>query len=165
MRPLAIRVVVNAVALWVAVRFVPNVTFPAARTFPAGDWWKLLIVALIFGLINAYLKPIVELLSLPARILTLGLFGSFINAVLLLLLAIVSIRSRSGSGSPRSPALEHGRVSWRPCWARSSSASSRPSWPISCQIGRPGGPHSTCDGASASPCGYSAAQDEPRTRA
>jgi putative membrane protein len=90
MRPLAIRVVVNAVALWVAVRFVPNVTFPAARTFPAGDWWKLLVVALIFGLINAYLKPIVELLSLPARILTLGLFGLVINAVLLLLLALVS---------------------------------------------------------------------------
>jgi putative membrane protein len=90
MRPLAIRIVVNAVALWVAVRFVPNVTFPAARTFPAGDWWKLVVVALIFGLINAYLKPIVELLSLPARILTLGLFGLVINAVLLLLLALVS---------------------------------------------------------------------------
>ena len=61
-----------------------------SSAFPAGDWWKLLIVALIFGLINAYLKPIVELLSLPARILTLGLFGLVINAVLLLLLAVVS---------------------------------------------------------------------------
>ncbi|MGO9181146.1 MAG: phage holin family protein, partial [Candidatus Limnocylindrales bacterium] len=90
MRPLAIRIVVNAIALWIAVRFVPNVTFPAARTFPAGDWWKLLVVALIFGLINAYLKPIVELLSLPAQILTLGLFSLVINAVLLLLLALVS---------------------------------------------------------------------------
>ena len=90
MGPLAIRIIVNAVALWVAVRIVPNVTFPAAQTFPAGDWWKLLVVALIFGLINAYLKPIAELLSLPARILTLGLFGLVINAVLLLLLALVS---------------------------------------------------------------------------
>ena len=90
MRPLVVRIVVNAVALWVAVRFVPNVTFPAAQAFPSGDWWKLVVVALIFGLINAYLKPIAELLSLPARILTLGLFGLVINAVLLLLLALVS---------------------------------------------------------------------------
>ncbi|MGC8634124.1 MAG: phage holin family protein [Candidatus Limnocylindrales bacterium] len=90
MGPLAVRVVINAIAFWVAVRIVPNVTFPAAQTFPAGDWWKLLVIALIFGLINAYLKPLLELLSLPARILTLGLFGLVINAVLLLLLAVVS---------------------------------------------------------------------------
>ncbi len=90
MRPLVTRIVINAVALWVAVRMIPNVTFPAAQTFPAGDWWKLLVVAVFFGLINAYLKPIAELLSLPARIVTLGLFSLVINAVLLLLLALVS---------------------------------------------------------------------------
>lgn len=90
MGPLAARIVVNAVALWVAVRIVPNVTFPAAQTFPAGDWWKLGVVALIFGLINAYIKPIAEAISLPARILTLGLFSLVINALLLLLLALVS---------------------------------------------------------------------------
>ena len=88
--PIAVKIVVNVVAFWVAVRIVPNVKFPAADAFPAGDWWKLLVVALIFGLINAYLKPIVEAISLPARILTLGLFSLVINAVLLLLLALVS---------------------------------------------------------------------------
>jgi putative membrane protein len=90
MGPLIIRIVVNAVALWVAVRFVPDVKFPAAQAFPAGDWWKLVVVALIFGLINAYIKPIANTLSLSARIVTLGLFTIVINAALLLLLALVS---------------------------------------------------------------------------
>ena len=90
MGPLVIRIAVNAVALWVAVRLVPDVAFPAARTFPAGEWWKLVAVALIFGLINAYLKPIAKALSLPARLLTLGLFSLVINALLLLLLALVA---------------------------------------------------------------------------
>jgi len=90
MGPIAVRVVVNAIAFWVAVRIVPDVAFPAAQTFPAGEWWKLLAVALIFGLINAYIKPIAEAISLPARILTLGLLSLVINAVLLLLLALVS---------------------------------------------------------------------------
>ena len=90
MGPMAVRVAVNAIAFWVAVRFVPDVTFAAAQAFPAGDWWKLLVVAAIFGLINAYIKPIAESISLPARLLTLGLFGLVINAILLLLLALVS---------------------------------------------------------------------------
>ena len=90
MGPFVTRIVVNAVALWVAVRIVPRVTFPAAEAFPAGDWWKLLVVALIFGLVNAYIKPLAKAISLPARILTLGLFGLVLNAVLLLVVALFS---------------------------------------------------------------------------
>jgi putative membrane protein len=90
MASIAIKILVNAVAFWVAVRIVPDVTFPAAQAFPAGDWWKLLAVALIFGLINTYIKPIAKMISLPLRILTLGLFSLVINALLLLLLALVS---------------------------------------------------------------------------
>jgi putative membrane protein len=87
---LAATVLINAVAFWVAVRIVPDVAFPAAQAFPAGDWWKLLLVAAIFGLINAYIKPIAKAISLPLRLLTLGLFSLVINALLLLLLAVVS---------------------------------------------------------------------------
>jgi putative membrane protein len=87
---LAATVVINAVAFWVAVRIVPDVAFPAAQAFPAGDWWKLLLAAAIFGLINAYIKPIAKALSLPLRLVTLGLFSLVINALLLLLLALVS---------------------------------------------------------------------------
>ncbi len=90
MGPLVVGVAVNAVALWVAVRVVPNITFPAAHTFPAGEWWKLVAVALIFGLVNAYLKPIAKALSVPARLLTLGLFSLVINALLLLVVALLS---------------------------------------------------------------------------
>ena len=90
MGPLVTRIAINAVALWVAVRLVPDVTFPAASTFPAGEWWKLVAVALIFGLVNAYLKPLAKALSLPARLLTLGLISLVINAVLLLVVALVA---------------------------------------------------------------------------
>jgi putative membrane protein len=87
---IVIRVVVNAIALWAAARFVPDIHFPAAEHFPASDWWKLAVVALIFGLINAYVKPIVKALSLPVRLMTLGLFTLVINAVLFLVVAAIS---------------------------------------------------------------------------
>jgi putative membrane protein len=87
---IVVRVIVNAIALWAAARFVPDIRFPAAEHFPADDWWKLAVVALIFGLINAYLKPLIRALSFPVRLMTLGLFGLVIYAVLFLLLAAVS---------------------------------------------------------------------------
>jgi putative membrane protein len=87
---IVVRIVVNAIALWAAARFVPNISFPAAEHFPADDWWKLAIVALIFGLINAYVKPIIRALSFPVRLMTLGLFTLVINAVLFLVLAAIS---------------------------------------------------------------------------
>ncbi|HEY3522108.1 MAG TPA: phage holin family protein [Candidatus Limnocylindrales bacterium] len=87
---IVLRVVVNAIALWAAARFVPDIRFPAAERFPADDWWKLAVVALIFGLINAYVKPIIKALSFPVRLMTLGLFTLVINAVLFLVLAAIS---------------------------------------------------------------------------
>ena len=87
---IVLRIIVNGIALWAAARFVPDIRFPAAEHFPADDWWKLAVVALIFGLINAYLKPIIKALSFPVRLMTLGLFGLVINAVLFLVLAAVS---------------------------------------------------------------------------
>ena len=90
MTRIAVQIVINAGALWAAVRFVPGIRFPAAATFPAGDWWKLILVALLFGLLNTYLKPILRAISWPARLLTLGLFSWAINAGLLLLLAMLA---------------------------------------------------------------------------
>lgn len=87
---IVVRVIVNAVALWAAARFVPDIHFPAAEHFPADDWWKLAVVALIFGLINAYVKPIIKALSFPVRLMTLGLFTLVINAVLFLVVAAIS---------------------------------------------------------------------------
>lgn len=82
---LIIRLAINAVALVVAVALVPRIRFDY------GDaWWKLVAVAAIFGLINAYIRPIVSLLSLPLTIVTLGLAALVVNMAMLLLLALVS---------------------------------------------------------------------------
>ena len=78
-----IRTLVSAVALVAAVQLVPRVGFD-------GEWWHLAIIAAIFGLINAYLRPIVKLLSLPLTLLTFGLVGFVVNAGLIMLLAFIS---------------------------------------------------------------------------
>jgi putative membrane protein len=74
----AVRVLINAIALIAAVRLVPDVAF-------RGDWWQLLIAAAIFGIVNAYIRPIVKLLSLPLTIFTFGLVGLVINTAMVLL--------------------------------------------------------------------------------
>ena len=85
---LAVRVFVNAVALWVAVVLVGGVDIDARTT--AGKLGTLLVVAVIFGLVNAVLRPVVLVLSCPLIILTLGLFALVANALLFWLTAAVS---------------------------------------------------------------------------
>ena len=85
---LAVRVLVNAVALWVAVVLVGGVDIDA-RTTP-GKIGTLLVVAVIFGLVNAVLRPVVLVLSCPLLVLTLGLFALVANALLFWLSAAVS---------------------------------------------------------------------------
>lgn len=78
MRDLLIRWLVNALALWLAVLIVPGLTF----TSP--DPVRVLLVAAVFGLVNAVLRPIITMLSCPLVVLTLGLFILVINALMLL---------------------------------------------------------------------------------
>ena len=81
-----LRLIINAVALLVTAWIVPGIHLGAAGPHPTQrDWVTLLIVALIFGLVNAVIRPIIILLSLPIEILTLGLFTIVINAFMLLL--------------------------------------------------------------------------------
>ena len=81
-----LRLVINAVALLVTAWIVPGIYLGAAGPHPTQhDWVTLLIVALIFGLVNAVIRPIIFLLSLPLTIITLGLFTFVINAFMLLL--------------------------------------------------------------------------------
>ena len=77
-----VRVLVNAIALIAAVRLIPSVEF-------RGEWWQLLILAAIFGVINAYLRPLLKLLSLPLNLMTFGLVGIVINVGLVLLAAAI----------------------------------------------------------------------------
>ncbi|HYT33195.1 MAG TPA: phage holin family protein, partial [Thermoanaerobaculia bacterium] len=78
-----LRLLINAVALWVATRIVPGVTF-------TGETGYLVVVALVFGLLNALVRPILTLLTCPLLVLTLGLFTFVINAVILLLTSALS---------------------------------------------------------------------------
>jgi putative membrane protein len=81
-----LRLVINAVALLVTAWIVPGIHLGAAGPHPTKhDWTTLLVVALVFGVVNAVIRPIVILLSLPLEIITLGLFTFVINAFMLLL--------------------------------------------------------------------------------
>ena len=77
---------INAVALLAAAFVVPGIRLTASATSPGlNEWMTLAIVALIFGLINAIIRPVVFFLTLPLTIVTLGLFMFVINALMLLL--------------------------------------------------------------------------------
>lgn len=78
-----LRLLINAVALWVAIRLVPGIDYQ-------GHWVSLLVVALVFGVLNASVRPMLKLLTFPLLILTLGLFTFVINALMLWLTAWVS---------------------------------------------------------------------------
>jgi putative membrane protein len=78
-----IRVVVVAVALWIAVVLVPGIDLTAGTT--ATRVGTVVAVAVIFGLVNAVVKPIVKVLGCAFYILTLGLFALVVNALLFML--------------------------------------------------------------------------------
>ncbi len=83
MRPLFVRWLINTLALYVAVQVVPGVDYDRG---PVG----LLLVAALFGLVNAFLRPLLTLLTCPLVLVTLGLFLFVINALLLLVTSWIS---------------------------------------------------------------------------
>lgn len=85
MRNLIFRLVINAVAIYVAARVVTGIEL-------VGTWVDVAVVALVFGLINALVKPIVKLITLPLLFLTLGLVTFVINAAMLGLTAALTDR-------------------------------------------------------------------------
>ena len=78
-----LRLLINAAALWVAIQLIDGIEH-------RGNWWSLIFVALVFGVLNASVRPLLKLLSLPIIILTLGLFIFVINALMLLVTGWVS---------------------------------------------------------------------------
>ncbi len=80
---LLVKIVISAAALWVAVQVVPGLDFE-------GSVVTLLLVALILGVVNAVVKPILTVLSLPFIILTLGLFLLVVNAIALWMVVALS---------------------------------------------------------------------------
>ncbi|MCZ2098693.1 MAG: phage holin family protein [Anaerolineae bacterium] len=80
-RNFIIRLVINAVALYITASILPGIHIAD------NEIGTLLVIALVFGIINAFVKPIVKLLTCPLVILTLGLFIFVINALMLMLTA------------------------------------------------------------------------------
>ena len=89
---LLVKIIINAIAVYVAVLIVPQIDFPAADNVLAleGNWWHVVVVALILALINAYVKPILKVLSFPITLLSMGLFALVLNAFLLLFVAFLA---------------------------------------------------------------------------
>ncbi|HMO56670.1 MAG TPA: phage holin family protein [Roseiflexaceae bacterium] len=82
-RAITLRWLISTLAIFAAIYLVPGIYF-------TGPGWQIGIIALLFGLINALLRPILTLLTCPLVVLTLGLFGLVINALLLLLTAQIA---------------------------------------------------------------------------
>lgn len=80
---LVIRLAINAGAVWLAVAMIDGLDFE-------GGWVALVIVAAVLAVLNAVVKPVVKLLSLPFIILTLGLFLLVVNAVMLQVVVMIS---------------------------------------------------------------------------
>jgi putative membrane protein len=84
MRTIGIKVLVNGVALWVAALVLSDGIHLGQRADSlSARLLTILFVAVIFGLVNAFVKPIAKLFSLPFIILTLGLFTLVVNALML----------------------------------------------------------------------------------
>jgi putative membrane protein len=78
MTKILVGILVTAASLWIATLVVPGIHIRASIG-------SFLVVAVIFGLVNALVRPVAKLLSLPVRILTLGSFIFVINALMLML--------------------------------------------------------------------------------
>ncbi len=81
--PFVVRLLVNAAALWVATRLLPGVTHD-------GGALPLLGVAIVFGVVNALLRPAAKILTFPLIIVTLGIFALVINGLMLWLTSSLS---------------------------------------------------------------------------
>ena len=81
--PFLIRLLVNAAALWVATRVVTGVTY-------TGAVMPLIGVALVFGIVNAIIRPILKFLTFPLFIFTFGLFAFVLNGLMLWLTSSLS---------------------------------------------------------------------------
>ena len=85
-----IRVIINAVAIWLTSLLLGSHFEVVGGEGTGGRIVVFVVVALIFGVINAFVKPIVQFFSLPLYILTLGLFTLVVNALMIMLTAWIT---------------------------------------------------------------------------
>lgn len=90
-----LRVLISGVALWLAEILIRGISIVGADD----TWGRIgvfLLVALVFGIVNAIVKPIVHVLSIPLYILTLGLFTLVVNALMLMFTAWITEQTSWG---------------------------------------------------------------------
>jgi putative membrane protein len=90
---LLLRWLLNAASLWLTTEIVPGITF----TEPG--LWPVLIAALVLGLVNAVVRPVMILLTLPLTILTLGLFLLVVNGLALSIVIALTPMAVTGFGT------------------------------------------------------------------
>ena len=81
-----LRWLINAIALYAAVALVDGIQLQSGQTNP---WFAILLLALVFGLLNALLRPLIVMLTCPLIILTLGLGTLLINTLLFYLTGLI----------------------------------------------------------------------------
>lgn len=87
-----VRTLVTAASLWVADHFIPGIFFeaPSYTADAQTDYWlALALAAIVLGVLNAVVRPILFMLSLPITCMTLGLFIVVLNGLMLVFLALV----------------------------------------------------------------------------
>lgn len=90
---LLLRWLLNAAALWLTTEIIPGISF----TQPG--LWPILIAALVLGLVNAVVRPIMIVLTLPLTILTLGLFLLVVNGLALGIVVALTPMAVTGFGT------------------------------------------------------------------
>lgn len=102
-----LRLLVNALALYLLTRVYGGVSFA-----PGTDLVSVLLAALVMGIVNALIRPVLLLLSLPINVLTLGLFTLVVNGVVLWLVAALTALNVAGFGGAVIGALVLTVISW-----------------------------------------------------
>lgn len=99
------RLVITALGLWAASKIVPGVQI--------NGWGNLLVAALLLGIVNAVIRPVILILTLPLTVLTLGLFILVVNGISLAVVAwLMPGFALSGLGSAILGSVIVGLTSW-----------------------------------------------------
>jgi putative membrane protein len=105
MKGFLFRLLITALGLWLAATIVPGVQITG--------WGALLAAALVLGIVNAVIRPVILVLTLPLTVLTLGLFILVVNGISLYLVAwLVPGFSLSGLGSAILASIVVGLTGW-----------------------------------------------------
>jgi putative membrane protein len=96
MKNLFWQIVVSILTIFLAVKFVPGVTIQVipGKSVYFGirftqNWQILIFIGIILGLINSFIKPILNLITLPLKIITLGLFSLILNMAIFFFLDVI----------------------------------------------------------------------------